>query len=54
MRHLFEQFLSSDGNWMNSAIMLNVRSKKKGTRHGCYVWLKFEDVKQKCLGQDAK
>ena len=29
MRHLFEQFASAEGNWQNSAIMLNVRSKKR-------------------------
>ena len=51
MRHLFEQFASAEGNWQNSAIMLNVRSKKKGTRHGKYIWRKYEDVKAQYLDQ---
>ena len=42
MRHLFEQFLTSGGDWHATAIMLNVRSKKRGVRHGSHVWKKFE------------
>ena len=44
MRHLYEQFITSGENWLESAIMLNVRSKKKGVRHGCHVWKKHSAV----------
>ena len=44
MRHLFEQFLTSGGDWMASAIMMNAKSKKKGVRHGSHVWKKFETL----------
>ena len=50
MRHLFEQYLSSGGDWQNSAIMMNVRSKKKGVRHGSHVWKKFHVLVQEWLG----
>ena len=44
MRFLFEQFLTANENWQQSAIMMNVRQKKKGSRHGKHVWKRFEQV----------
>ena len=44
MRFMFEQFLTADENWQQSAIMMNVRQKKKGSRHGKYVWKRYDHV----------
>eukprot|EP00439_Symbiodinium_sp_Y106_P068539 s1222_g11.t1 len=41
---MFEQFLTADENWQQSAIMMNVRQKKKGSRHGKYVWKRYDHV----------
>ncbi|CAE7417885.1 unnamed protein product [Symbiodinium sp. CCMP2592] len=44
MRFMFEQFITADENWQQSAIMMNIRQKKKGSRHGKFVWKRFDHV----------
>ena len=51
MRHLFEQFLTCSEDWQQSAIMMNVRSRKKGSRHGSYVWKKFQTLVEEQLAR---
>ena len=50
MRHLFEQFVTAGEDWQQTAIMMNIRSRKKGTRHGQHVWKKFELLVTELLG----
>ena len=53
MRFMFEQFLTADENWQQSAIMMNVRQKKKGSRHGKYVWKRYDHVVTEQLACDG-
>ena len=46
MKHFYEVFISSQEDWMNSSIMINVSHKKKGKRKGKHVWKKFEELVQ--------
>ena len=54
MRMLFEQFVSSEEDWMKSAIVCNIRQRKKGSRRGQYVWKKFEQLRKEPLVENNK
>ena len=49
MKHLFEQFLTAGEDWLQSAIVVNTRSRKKGARRGQYVWKKFHKLVEEQL-----
>ena len=44
MRHLFEMFVTSDEDWMNSSLVVNSRNKASRRRRGTYVWKLMKDL----------
>ena len=49
MRHFFEMYLTSNGNWEESSVMYNARRRSGKKRCGKYVWKRLMDLKQQCL-----
>ena len=49
MRHLFEVFVSSNENWLQSSIVLNSRKKLAKRRRGKFIWITVEDLIKKQL-----
>ncbi|OLQ04185.1 hypothetical protein AK812_SmicGene12728 [Symbiodinium microadriaticum] len=43
VRHLFEVFVSSNENWLQSSIVLNSRKKLAKRRRGKFIWITVED-----------
>ena len=44
MRHLFEMFVTSHEDWMQSSLVLNSRNKAARRRRGTYVWKMMKDL----------
>ncbi|CAE7208862.1 unnamed protein product [Symbiodinium sp. CCMP2592] len=42
MRQMYEMFLTCDGDWLSSSLVVNARKKKGSRRRGRYLWKKFE------------
>ena len=49
MRSMYEMFLTSSEDWMQSSIMVNIRNRQKGKKTGKFVWKKFETLRDELL-----
>ena len=49
MRHLFEMFVTSDEDWMQSSLVLNSRTRAARRRRGTYVWRTMQELIEKPL-----
>lgn len=49
MRHLYEMWLSADGDWGQSSLMVNLKNKKGTSKKGVHVWKKFCTLVAECL-----
>ena len=49
MRMMYEMFITSNEDWMQSSIMMNVKSKTKGKRRGKHVWKKYIELVEEPL-----
>ena len=49
MRQMYEMFLTCDGDWMASSLVVNSRKRNSTRRRGRYVWKKYELLKTEHL-----
>ena len=54
MRHLFEIFVTSNEDWMQSSLVINSRNRQARKRRGTYVWKLMKDLIEKPLSYNQK
>ena len=50
MRQMFEIFVQSNENWMESSVVQLARSAKRRKRAGKYVWVRYLDLEKEYTG----
>ena len=50
MRHIFEIFMTCQGDWMRSSLVYSYRQSSVSKRVGAFVWVTLKDLKAEYLG----